>query len=238
VLTVDYGDCLYAAIPWNNVAGDRKILIGWMVPGIQGTYPWKGQMSIPRDLSLVETTRGIRLSQKPASVIENSLSKLSGNRVTQMKNVKIIKELSIGQKTVQGSAYWLDAELVCEPGTTAGFRIAEKKGKANISLPEVEIGYDAAKHQLYFDRSGSGTEKIKKENLRQTIDLQGQTNKVRLVILFDKSSVEVFVNNGEKVWTTYIYPNADANGLSAFSIGGNALIKSLTIWDLSQQENN
>ncbi len=50
VLTLDYGDSFYAAIPWNNLPDDKKIFIGWMVPGPQETYPWKGQMSIPRDL--------------------------------------------------------------------------------------------------------------------------------------------------------------------------------------------
>ena len=65
LLTVDYGDCFYAAIPWNNLPDDKKIFIGWMVPGPQETYPWKGQMSIPRDLGLSKTDQGIRLVQQP-----------------------------------------------------------------------------------------------------------------------------------------------------------------------------
>ena len=240
VLAMDYGDCFYAAIPWNNVPDDKKILIGWMVPGHQETYPWKGQMSIPRDLGLRETKEGLRLVQQPSSVIQNNLSALSGKNTSQIKNLKISnKELSINEKTISGNSYWLDAELACEPGTTAGFRIAQKKDKDNKTLSETEIGYDAIKHQLYVDKKNSGTdEKIKMENRRQTIDLQTGSNTIRLEILFDKSSLEVFIDKGEKVLTTYIFPDVQANALSAFATGGDAIIKSLTIWDLSRIKNN
>ncbi len=96
-----------------------------------------------------------------------------------------------------------------------------------------EIGYDAALHQLYVDRTETGTEPTGNRKARQIADLPGITNTIRLEILFDKSSLEVFVNKGEQVLTTYIYPATDATGLSAFSTGGNTLIKTLTVWDMS-----
>lgn len=239
-LTLDYGDCFYAAISWNHVPGEKKIFIGWMVPGSEETYPWKGQMSIPRDLSLMETKEGIRLVQKPSSVIQNNLSKLSGKSPTQIKNMEVAnKELLIDRKAIQGNSYWLDAELSCTPGTTAGFRIAQKKDDTHHTISEIEIGYDAAANQFYVDKSHNNPNgKIKNDKLRQTIDLASVSNTIRLKILFDKSSLEVFVNNGEKVLTTYIYPDAGANALSAFAKGGNVLIKSLTIWDMSGIKNN
>jgi levanase/fructan beta-fructosidase len=51
--------------------------------------------------------------------------------------------------------------------------------------------------------------------------------------LFDKSSLEVFFNDGEKVITTQIFPDKDANGLSVFAKQGRLTIGSLKIWDLS-----
>ena len=71
ILTLDYGDTYYAAIPWNNLPDNKKTYIGWMIPNPQPTYPWRGQMSIARDLSLRQTKDGIRLIQSPSSVIEN-----------------------------------------------------------------------------------------------------------------------------------------------------------------------
>lgn len=59
-------------------------------------------------------------------------------------------------------------------------------------------------------------------------------DRIRLQILVDKSSLEVFVNDGEKVLTTHIYPDEGADQLAAYSVGGKAIMNSLTIWDLSK----
>ena len=240
IFTVDYGDCFYAAIPWNNVPDDKKVLIGWMVPISKATYPWRGQMSISRDLSLKETKEGIRLVQQPTSLIKNNLAGLSNNSLMEMSNVEIShKEIPIGkQQMLTGNAYWLETELFVGPGTVGGFNIAQKKDGSGKSLMETKIGYDAVKQQFFVDRSLAGDEKIRKENIRKTIDLQNPTGTIRMEILVDKSSLEVFFNNGEKVYTTYIFPDTDAYGLSAFATGGTVTIKSLKIWDLSSVKTN
>ena len=69
------------------------------------------------------------------------------------------------------------------------------------------MGYDIAKHEIYVDRNKSGQGKININKSRQIIEMQKGNDKIRLQILVDKSSLEVFVNNGEKVLTTHIYPD-------------------------------
>jgi len=236
VLTVDYGDCFYAAIPWNNLPGDEKILIGWMVPGSQNTFPWKVQMSIPRDLSLRETKEGLRLVQQPSALVKDKLKDFDGSPVTEVGELTLRdgEEKALDEKAVGGGAYWLEAELDAGQGAVAGFRIARSKGGSPDSLVQTEIGYDAVKHQVYVDRSHTGDEKIRKDHLRQTVDVTGKSSKVRLEILFDKSSLEVFVNGGEKVITTYVFAPVGANGVSAFASGGGAVIKSLKVRDLQK----
>ena len=235
-LTVDYGDCLYAAIPWNNLPDNKKLFIGWMTPGTQSTYPWKGQMSIPRDLSLEKTDQGIQLLQQPSLIIRNELEKLPPERVIKMKNVEIDnRELSMGDRvTKSGNSYWIDAEWSIKNGKDIGFRIAQNKDKNNKTIAETIVGYDAVKHEIYVDRSNSGQVKVNENKSRQVIEMQKGSDKIRLQILVDKSSLEVFINNGEKVLTTHIYPDEGANGLAAFSNGGKSAINSLTIWDLSK----
>jgi levanase/fructan beta-fructosidase len=223
VLTVDYGDCFYAAIPWNNMPDDGKVLIGWMVPGGQKTAPWTGQMSISRDMSLKRTADGYRLLQEPAGIVRKALPAAG---FTEMKGVKLANgEMSLG-KGVQGNAYWLDADLTLGTATVAGFKIAQAKDAGGKVVSETVIGYDRAKHQLYVDK-GSGGQK-------QTIDLPGSGDKIGLRVLFDKSSLEVFVNDGEQVLTTYIYPGGGATGCSVFAGGGTAVVRSLKIWDMSK----
>jgi levanase/fructan beta-fructosidase len=235
ILTVDYGDCFYAAIAWNNLPEDKKILIGWMVPGPQETYPWKGQMSISRDLSLRQTKNGLRLVQKPSSVIENNLAKLADNKIIRKTNVKIENAEKELQK-IEGNSFWLDAVFSVKHGTDFGFGIGRKKSNDGKILFKTVVGYNTLAGQLYIDRSLSGNAKMNKNKLKQVAEAKESDSSVRMQILFDKSSLEVFLNDGEKVLSTYIFPDKDANGLSVFAKGGSVTLKSLTIWDLSKNE--
>ena len=73
-LYVDFGKDFYAAIPYTDAPNNQKILLGWMsswqyadaVP----TFPWKGQMNVPRSLSLSNTPEGLRLFQKPIAMLK------------------------------------------------------------------------------------------------------------------------------------------------------------------------
>jgi levanase/fructan beta-fructosidase len=234
-LTMDYGDCFYAAIPWNNMPDNEKLFIGWLVPGPQETYPWRGQMSIPRDLSLEKTDQGIRLLQQPASIIKDGLKKLPGDHIVNRKDLTINGQKALMGKTVTGgNAYWLDAEWNIKPGTKAGFIIGQQKDNDSPAAAAAIIGYDAATHEVFVARSGTGSGKINKGKLRQTISVPNKTGTIRLQVLVDKSSLEVFVNNGEEVLSTYIFPGKDANGLSAFADGGEAVLRTLKIWNLSK----
>ncbi len=235
VLTLDYGDTYYAAIPWNNLPANEKTYIGWMIPNPQQTYPWKGQMSVARDLSLKQTEAGYRLVQKPAAVITKNLDRLSNNNILKLSNVKINNEEIAIDKAgkIKGNAYWMNAELTVTPNTVVGFKIAQQKDANNKILAETIIGYDAINKQLYVDRTNSGG-KINERKLKQTIDIKSNSNTIKLTILLDKSSLEVFVNDGEAALTTYIYPGEQADKIAAFANGGSAEIKSLKIWDLSK----
>jgi len=233
VLTVDYGDCLYAAIPWNGTPGKNKTYIGWLTPGPQATYPWTGQMSIPRDLSLRETPQGLRLVQTPAALIRNNLDNLSHHRVTEVKDIAV--HSSQKWKTMPGNAYWIEADITVGTDATAGLLLAAKEvvspGQDGNSITGTKIGYDAAHHQLFVDRSHAGGGKIKAGREIQTIDLDNKT--LHLEILVDRSSLEVFADHGLYALSTQIFPDEDASSIYLFSEGGDAVIKSMKIWDLS-----
>lgn len=235
VLLLDGGDALYAAIPWNNLPAGQHTYIGWMVPSEKHqTSPWKGQMCIPRDLSLKETEGGLRLFQNPAKVIKNNLSKFS-KKIIHIENKKVEgAEMDIVKnKKKSTNSYWLQAELQVPNNKIAGFKIAQKKDSRGKVISETVVGYDASKHQVYIDRTHSGG-KINQDNLRQTMDIADHNGKVKFEILLDNSSLEVFVNDGEKVLTGYIYPGVNANGITVFSSGRRCQIKSLKIWDMSK----
>jgi fructan beta-fructosidase len=235
VLSVDFGDCFYAAIPWNDLPGDRKTFIGWLAPAAGPTYPWKGQMSIPRDLKLRNTGQGARLFQSPCGLISHQLSQLSGNRTTEVQGLVLNNQEKgiVAKSLTQGNSYWIRTELTAEAGAIAGFKIVQKKTGDPDSVSEVVLGFDPTKNQVFLDRRKVNSGETRKSAERQTVDLPDKSNHIKLEILLDKSSLEVFVNGGEEVLSAYIFPDKDASGLSAYSVGGIGQIKSFRIWDLS-----
>jgi fructan beta-fructosidase len=58
------------------------------------------------------------------------------------------------------------------------------------------------------------------------------TSPVKLHIFLDRSSIEVFANDGETVLTDRIYPSPASTGFEIYSDSPAAQISSLSIWSL------
>lgn len=76
IVRADYGQDFYAAQQWNNLPTEqeRRVAIGWMsnwsYAGAVPTSPWRGAMSLPRELSLTQTGSSISVQQKPVPELQ------------------------------------------------------------------------------------------------------------------------------------------------------------------------
>ncbi|MFC6997207.1 glycoside hydrolase family 32 protein [Rufibacter roseus] len=238
LLTLDHGDSFYAAIPWNDVPNQKSTYIGWMVPQDQQTYPWRGNMSIPRDLSLKTTKDGVRVYQEPASIISATTLKTFPKK-TKFSGIKTLNngEVVINEEsTFRNNSNWIEAEIDLGSADIVGFKIAQQKGEQGQVVQETVVGYDLDKGQLYVDRSKSGSGKIAENKVIQTASLQPVNGKIKLQILVDNSTLEVFANNGEVVISTLIFPDKESNAIAVFANGGTAKVKKLTLYNLSEDQ--
>lgn len=227
ILTVDYGDAFYAAIAWRDAPRNKNTLLGWIQNGRQETYPWEGQMSIPRDLSLKTTADGIRLIQQPAAVVKSNLGEISAG-VTVVKN-KVLDESDSPISGVGNSnSYWIEAEVLLKAAKNAGFKIVQNKLKPDN---DITVGYDSEKQELYIDCTKAEKNNKSAANLIQRMPLKPVNGKVKIQLLVDRSSVEVFGNDGEQVITTQIYPEVLGTGAAVFGKGSEMSMK---IWDMSK----
>ncbi|WPU92766.1 glycoside hydrolase family 32 protein [Mucilaginibacter sabulilitoris] len=229
VLTVDYGDAFYAAIAWRDAPANKKLLIGWLQNGKQETYPWKGQMSIPHDLTLKTTEEGVRLFQDPPAMLSKGLSKVTKGSVLSKKNIDVDnKAITLSKKgAFDSNSIWIEAEFLINDSKKVGFNVVAN----NDQSKKVVVGYDAEKQQLFIDCSSSERENKQAVNLVQTAPMKAVNGVVKMKVLVDKSSLEVFGNDGEKVISTMIYPDKDATGVSVFA-EGKATLKDLRIREL------
>jgi beta-fructofuranosidase len=86
---------------------------------------------------------------------------------------------------------------------------------------ETLINFDPKKNLISFDRSYSS--KIGDLLHKREMKVRNQNGKIKLRLIIDKYSVEIFVNDGEQVMTSTFYTELEATDIS-FYAKGNAII--------------
>ena len=230
-LWTDYGKDCYCALPFNALPrSEIPILIGWMsnwqyaskVP----TRPWRGQMTIPRRLQLRKTPEGLRLLQEPVPAI----SRLRGRHFQwQGENVAELNRLL--RESVRTTSLELRATLTPGAATELGWRLLAADG----TYTTVGCG----KGELFVDRMRSGvTDFSPAFAARTTAPLPGGRGAVALTILVDRSTLEVFAQNGAVAMTNLVYPPAGAHGMEFYSRGGKPGRIRVDLWELSSAWRN
>jgi levanbiose-producing levanase len=96
------------------------------------------------------------------------------------------------------------------------------------------IFYDTASQTLTLDRSRSGNIRFSNAFSKQHIVYMPLENgKLRLTVLVDRNSVEVFTGDGRTVITDLIFPAPDDNRVSVFADNGEATFSDMTITRLA-----
>ena len=229
ILWADYGTDFYAAISWNNVPEEdgRRLWLGWMnnweyaneIP----TDPWRSAMSIPRSVHLETINERTALTQRPVEELQQLREeevRLDAQNISE-------GDFLLTDDGLSGKAYEVIIEL--EPGfsESAGLNVREGVGQETV------IGYDAIAGTVYVDRTQSGEDSFGDEFARR-MDAPARLidGKVKLHIFVDWSSVEVFINDGEQVITSRIFPYPESTDISLFADGGSADLVGLSFWPL------
>ena len=227
-LWADWGKDFYATNTWNDApsAGGR-LWIGWFsnwqYANVEPTVLWRGAQSIPRTMTLRRYADGLRLVQRPVPALE-SLRR----EKFRIANASIAEaNQKIRETGTTGEVYELEAEIRPGPSDNIGFRL--RKGKAAETL----VGFDAVRSEVYVDRTHSGEISFSKDFPgRYSATIERNTS-IKLRVFVDRSSVEVFANDGERVLSDRIYPPPGSDGIELYSQGAAGRIVSLTIWELN-----
>lgn len=229
VLPYDFGPDMYAAITYNNLPSlsSRRISIGWMnswrYAGEIPTAPWRGAMTAPRVHSLKAYPEGIRLVQQPV----NELSKLR----TQTISVKNMTMKQVNDMIRRQKAGSKSAEIVAElePKQAGEIGLLVRKGSGE----QTKVGFQVADSTVFVDRTQSGNTGFhQKFSDKYTVPFIPTNGKVKLRILVDWSSVEVFIGDGQKTITCQIFPDPKSEGIELYADKGDIQVHSLNIYEL------
>ncbi len=211
IQAIDYGIEFYAPQTIEALDG-RRVMIGWLanwntVAGKPRDCRWFGQMAIARELSIREG----RLYQNPIRELE-----------AYRRNRVVYQDVLIREETnLHGvSGRMLDMTLHIRPatGSTYGcFRVSLAKDGEYVTT----LRYKPETSVLKIDRTRSGSNADIVHT--RSFMVHPQNGVLKLRILMDRFSIEVFANDGEQAATVAIFTRQEAQAIS-FDAEGSVLL--------------
>ena len=190
---IDYGADNYAGVTWSDVpeSDGRRLFIGWMsnwqyaneVP----TQAWRSATTLPREVVLNKKSDSYEVRLSPV----NELSAIQQEPVSFN-----------GIATLENPLFLLE------------FDVADVSDEFSLALSNDQnekVTMSFKQGILSFDRTNSGIVNFNKDfSAVHTVDLGGvATSKVKIYV--DLASVEIFVNDGERIMTELVFPHKPYN---------------------------
>lgn len=226
---LDYGKDHYATVTWSDAPDGRRVALGWMsnwqyaadVPTMQ----FRSANTLPREMGLFRAPDGeVYASSAPSPELEALRGKLAAK----------VKKTTVGRKarsfalpSENGGICEILMDIEASKAKTVNIVFSNSQGE------KVVMQYDPAAATLSFDRTQSGitdfSEGFPAVTVTPTHEASGR---IALRIFVDRSSMEVFGNDGEFVMTNLVFPRTPYTALSVSAEGGNAKIENLRIYSL------
>lgn len=188
----------------------------------QAPSEWgKGIWSVPRTLTLYKTPEGLRLRQRPF----DGLSALRG------KDFRFNSKVSAGTTALpqigrMDNQYEMKVTIKPKSDDVAGLNLCCGDGR------KVALSYDAESGYLTVDRTNSTAEDLPKfSRIAFAKVTEGKGAPLTLDVFTDKSTIEIFAEDGTKVFTLLTYAASGQTGAELFSLRGKTGFD-ITAWPL------
>jgi len=179
---IDFGRDNYAGVTFNDAPNSRRIFIGWMNNWDYAkdfpTAPWRGSMTLPRELTLISNEGKLYLHTNPVAELSNyKTEKISAGDTAEL--LEINASASTGE------------------GKSTKIRVTGNDGKF------FEFGYDAESQSIFVDRTNAWNEIASSQIHSAPVSKDLKTIEMRAIV--DRSSVELFAVGGKYVITDLLF---------------------------------
>lgn len=218
---IDHGLDFYAPQTMETADG-RRIMIAWMQSWDNYLTPeqmkWSGMMTLPRELSLKDG----RLLQKPVRELANYYGKSIVSGTVTCKGGSFIPgrdALENGEKPDETTEIigvcgrQFDMTIEAEAGEYERFEIDLACDAAHKTM----VYYEPKASVLTFDRRFSGD--VHDRLYEKSAYVKKQNGKIKLRIIMDKYTVEIFVNDGEQTMSCLTFTDLEAEKIRFASEG-------------------
>ena len=224
---LDYGKDHYATVSWSDTPG-RRTVIGWMsnwqyaaeVPTLQFRSP----NTLPREMGVFKVDDQYYVSSKPSPELDALRGKITHNA----------KRIQVGKRAHTVSLPQ-ENDGICEILMNVDAKRSKqlKMTLANKAQEKVTIIYDVEKETISFDRTQSGIVDFSQDfpavTVTPTYENDGSVN---LRLFIDRSSMELFEQEGRFVMTNLVFPTSPYTTLSFQAEEGSAKVNNLQIYSI------
>jgi len=229
---IDFGRDNYAGVTWANVPEEdgRKLFLGWMSNWLYAqevpTETWRSAMTIARELKLIKEDGQYLVTSQPVE----ELQKFRGE-VVKKSALSANKDLVL----IDTSAFDLSKAEV-------KFSISglEENGNYHLTLSNEQgeifvVNYDHSKQKFSLDRSKAGINDFsdKFSGTPSTAPRITASNSMEVHMLLDKTSMELFIDNGKTVITEIFFSEKPWDTFSIGSEEKDFMVDSFEAYELN-----
>jgi len=235
VLWLDYGRDYYATQSWSDIPAEdgRRLAISWMGNWLYSQQSpatdYRGAMTLPRELLLVDTPAGLRLKQR-------FVAELGGLQGSVEIGASEPRRLQAGDEQVLQSSRATShgrLELTLTAGSLVQLYLDQD------GYPDLTLTHDGARLLLENRREGSNGVAQYDQHFPHQIGLDlGPSELVELHWLIDRGSLEILMNDGLYSLTNLMFPAPDAGPARLLAGRGVVLLRSLDARSLPMRTSN
>ncbi|MDQ0897701.1 glycoside hydrolase family 32 protein [Paenibacillus sp. V4I7] len=225
---LDYGFDWYGAVTFEEGKDSDKYNLRYALAWMNNwDYPhntptlkegFNGTDSIVRQIKLKqEGDRKYHLVSQPIEAL---------NQLTSSTDT--VKQIKVNGSTtlqVTGDTYQLDTDISWSEINNVGLRLRESTNKTR----HVDVGVFVEGQYSYVNRAFTGQPDKSKRYLESRAPFDVKKKNVHLKILVDKTSIEVFIDDGKIVLSNEMFPEINDKAITLFSEGGTAIFENVVI---------
>ncbi|WP_299153433.1 glycoside hydrolase family 32 protein [uncultured Christiangramia sp.] len=229
---IDFGRDNYAGVTWANVPEEdgRKLFLGWMSNWLYAqevpTETWRSAMTIARELKLIKEDGQYLVTSQPVEELQKfrgevvKKSALSANKDLVLIDTSAI---DLSKAEVKFSMSGL------EENGNYHFTLSNEQGEKFV------VNYDHSKQKFSMDRSKAGINDFsdKFSGTPSTAPRITASNSMEVHMLLDKTSMELFIDNGKTVITEIFFSEKPWDTFSIGSEETDFMVDSFEAYELN-----
>jgi fructan beta-fructosidase len=230
---VDWGRDNYAGVTWSNIpeSDGRRLFLGWMsnwqYASVVPTHVWRSAMTVPRELALMHTDDGYLLISNPVTELE-SLRTEKTQLYEEIHGSETVRAVFIDSINLSQCELIFHFEQLSNSVDSLGIILE------NSAHEKLIIGYTGGQKLIFIDRTAAGPSGFSEAFSGISKAPYKAGKEIAFHIFLDASSVELFVDHGNRVLTNLVFPTLKFNQLKIFSSGGNVIIKKAEFHNLNR----